>query len=106
MSSRMVQKVGRARNGRRYGKDGPADASAPKRQTRKICGETNKFMESMVAEATYGCRTRPAEFLHHTGVMSARIRAEARYRVHRLLEGRQHTVLVFLRHQPDSLCPS
>ena len=42
-----------------------------KRQTRKICGETNEFIASMVAEATYGCRRRPAEFLHHTGVPRA-----------------------------------
>ena len=38
-----------------------------------MCGETNKFMASMVAEATYGCRTRPAEFLHHTPTSKERL---------------------------------
>ncbi len=38
-----------------------------KRQTRKICGEMNVAIASIVAEATYDCTTWPAEFLHHTG---------------------------------------
>ena len=39
-------------------------------------------------------------------IMSAQIRAEARYRAHRLLARRQYSVYGFLRHQPDSFCPS
>jgi hypothetical protein len=40
------------------------------------------------------------------GIMSGRIRAEARNRVCRLLAGRQYSVLGFLRHLPDSFRPS